>query len=118
MTTTGQTLRRDSAGGSRAWGPLRILVDGRAMQDRYHGLGRYTFELLSELSQRQVDLTILYNPDRGRLNVGELLARPAVRAVPSRVPVVSLRSQWLLWRSVLAFRPDAVFIPYHLSTPG
>jgi glycosyltransferase involved in cell wall biosynthesis len=117
MTTTEQTLRRRSAGGSRAWGPLSILVDGRVMQDRYHGLGRYTFELLSELSQRQVDLTILYNPDRGRLNVGELLARPAVRAVPSRVPVVSLRSQWLLWRSVLAFRPDAVFIPYHLSTP-
>ncbi len=115
MTTTDQLSPR-SAVGSRPDGPFRVLVDGRVMQDRYHGLGRYTFELLSELS-RQVDLTILYNPDRGRLNVGELLARPAVRAVPSRVPVVSLRSQWLLWRSALAFRPDVVFIPYHLSTP-
>jgi glycosyltransferase involved in cell wall biosynthesis len=116
MTTTDQ-MRARSAAGSRPGGPFHVLVDGRVMQDRYHGLGRYAFELLSELSRRQVDLTILYNPDRGRLNVGELLAQPAVRAVPSRVPVVSLRSQWLLWRSVLAFRPDAVFIPYHLSTP-
>lgn len=116
MTTTDQ-VRSRSAAGSRPGGPLRVLVDGRVMQDRYHGLGRYAFELLSELSRRQVDLTILYNPDRGRLNVGELLAQPAVRGVPSRVPVVSLRSQWLLWRSVLAFRPNAVFIPYHLSTP-
>ena len=105
MTTTDQ-MRTRSAAGSRPGGPLRVLVDGRVMQDRYHGLGRYAFELLSELSRRQVDLTILYNPDRGRLNVGELLAQPAVRAVPSRVPVVSLRSQWLLWRSVLAFRPE------------
>jgi len=116
MTTTDQ-MRPRPAAGSRPGGPLQVLVDGRVMQDRYHGLGRYAFELLSELSRRQVDLTILYNPDRGRLNVGELLAQPAVRAVPSRVPVVSLRSQWLLWRSVLAFRPDVVFIPYHLTTP-
>ena len=116
MTTTDQ-MRPRQAARSRPGGPLRVLADGRVMQDRYHGLGRYAFELLSELSRREVDLTILYNPDHGRLNTGELLARPAVRAVPSRVPVVSLRSQWLLWRSVLAFRPHVVFIPYHLSTP-
>jgi glycosyltransferase involved in cell wall biosynthesis len=97
--------------------PLSILVDGRVMQDRYHGVGRYTFELLSELSRREVDLIVLYSPDSGRLAVDELVKRPTVRAVASRVPVVSLRSQWELSRAVLTFRPDVVFVPYHLSTP-
>jgi glycosyltransferase involved in cell wall biosynthesis len=96
---------------------LRILVDGRVMQDRYHGIGRYTFELLRELSRREVDLIVLHSPDSGRLNLDQLFTRPTVRAVASRVPVVSLRSQWALSRAVLAFRPDVVFIPYHLSTP-
>ena len=40
--------RRAAAGGgspvtgAAPAGPLRILVDGRVMQDRYHGIGRYT----------------------------------------------------------------------------
>jgi hypothetical protein len=52
---------------------LRVLVDGRVMQDRYHGIGRYTYELLRELSRLAVDLVILYSPDTGRLDVSELL---------------------------------------------
>ena len=92
-------------------------MDGRVMEDRYHGIGRYAFELLLELSRHEVDLIVLYNPDSGRLKLDELVARPTVRAVASRVPVVSLRSQWVVSRAALAFRPDVVFIPYHLSTP-
>ena len=73
--------------------PLRILVDGRVMQDRYHGIGRYTYELLRELSLREAELIVLYSPDIGRLDVPELIARRTVRAMPSRVPVASLRSR-------------------------
>lgn len=98
-------------------GSLRILVDGRVMQDRYHGIGRYTYELLLELSRREVDLIVLYPPDPGRLAVAELMTRRNIRGVPSRVPVASLRSQWVLARAVLRARPDVVFVPYHLSTP-
>ncbi|MGD0602299.1 MAG: glycosyltransferase family 1 protein [Streptosporangiaceae bacterium] len=97
--------------------PLRILVDGRVMQDRYHGIGRYTYELLRELSLREAELVVVHSPDTGRLDVGELMSRRTVRAVPSRVPVTSPRSQWLLLRAVLMTRPDVVFVPYHLSTP-
>lgn len=97
--------------------PLRILVDGRVMQDRYHGIGRYAFELLRELSEGDVDLIVLHDPDAGRLDLSELLARPAVRAVPCRVPVASLRTQWALARATRAFRPGVLFIPYHLATP-
>jgi glycosyltransferase involved in cell wall biosynthesis len=97
--------------------PLRILVDGRVMQDRYHGVGRYTYELLRELSRRTVDLVVLCPPDSGRLCLDELMTRRNVRVVPSGVPVASLRSQWVLGRAVLSARPDVVFVPYHLSTP-
>lgn len=103
--------------GAVVTGSLRILVDGRVMQDRYQGIGRYTYELLRELSRRTVDLVVLYHPDSGRLCVDELMTRRNVRAVPSRVPVASLRSQWVLARAVLGARPDVVFVPYHLSTP-
>ena len=96
---------------------LRILVDGRVMQDRYHGIGRYTYELLRELSVRPVDLVVLYRPDRGRLDVAGLMTRRTVRPVASRVPVASVRSQWVLARAVRSARPDVVFVPYHLSTP-
>ena len=87
MTVTGERRPARLPGGVRAGarqGTPRILVDGRVMQDRYHGIGRYTFELLSELSRRHVDLTILHSPDRGRLDTGELMARPTVRSVALR----------------------------------
>jgi glycosyltransferase involved in cell wall biosynthesis len=103
--------------GQREGRSLRILVDGRVMQDRYHGIGRYTYELLHELSRQQVDLIVLHSPDGGRLDVSELITRRTVRAVACRVPVTSPRSQWVLPRAVLRNRPDVVFIPYHLSTP-
>lgn len=97
--------------------PLNVLVDGRVMQDHYHGIGRYTYELLRELSKLEVRLTVLYNPAKGRLDVSELLDQPNVRALKSRTPVASLRSQLTLLRAALAYRPDVIFIPYHLSTP-
>ncbi len=97
--------------------PLRILVDGRVMQDRYHGIGRYTYELLRELSLHEVELIVLYRPEIGRLDVPGLITRRTVLAMPSRAPVASPRSQWVLTRAVLSTRPDVVFVPYHLSTP-
>jgi glycosyltransferase involved in cell wall biosynthesis len=96
---------------------LRILVDGRVMQDRYHGIGRVTFELLRELSTRDVRLIVLHSRDSGRLPVSELLAQPSVQPVPSYAPVASLRSQLELRRVIRRFRPDAIYIPYHLATP-
>ena len=60
---------------------------------------------------------MLYSPDSGRLNMGELITRPTVRAVASRVPVASVRSQWQLPASRAGFRPEVVFVPYHLTTP-
>jgi len=102
---------------ARSRPPLRILVDGRVMRDEYHGIGRVTFELLQELCARDVRLIVLHSRDSGRLPVSELLAHPAVWPVPSYAPVASLRSQLELRRTVRRFRPDAVYIPYHLAVP-
>lgn len=96
---------------------MRILVDGRVMQDRYHDIGTATFELLRELCTRDVHLVVLHSRESGRLPVSELLAEPAIQPVPSYVPVASLRSQHELWRAARTFRPDAVYLPYHLATP-
>jgi hypothetical protein len=65
---------------------LRILVDGRVMRDRYHGIGRVTFELLRELCTRDVKLIVLHGRDSGRLPLSELLAQPSVQPVPSSAP--------------------------------
>jgi glycosyltransferase involved in cell wall biosynthesis len=98
-------------------GPLRILVDGRVIQDHYHGIGRYTYELLRELSRREVELTVLLHPGSSRLDVSLLTTRRNVRAIATCVPVASVRSQWVLAQAVLSARPDVVFVPYHVSTP-
>lgn len=97
--------------------PTRVLVDGRVMQDRYHGIGRVVFELLLELAKQDVRLIVLHSPEAGRLPVPELLSQPTVEAIPSAVPVASLRSQWELLRTMRAVRADVVYIPYHLATP-
>lgn len=111
-------LARDiTAQFGRPRAPTRILVDARVMQDRYDGMGRVTFELLRELCARDADLVVLHSRDSGRLPLSELLADPAIRPVPSYAPVTSLRSQQELRRAVRRFRPDAVYIPYHLAAP-
>jgi len=97
--------------------PLNVLVDGRVMQDHFHGIWRYTYELLHELSKLEVRLTVLYNPAKGRLDISELLDQPNVHALKSHTPVASLRSQLTLLRAALSCRPDVIFVPYHLSTP-
>jgi L-lactate dehydrogenase (cytochrome)/glycolate oxidase len=94
---------------------MRILVDGRVMQDRYYGIGPATFELLRELCTRDMQLIVLHSRESGRLPVSELLAEPAIQPVPSYVPVASLRSQHELWRAAhvparcrLPFSPTGV----------
>lgn len=97
---------------------LRIGVDGRVMQDRYHGIGRHTYELVHRLADRPVELVIFRDPrERGRLDVESLARRPRVRLVDFPVPVTSPAAQ-LRWPRVLAATaPDVLLVPYHLATP-
>ena len=95
----------------------RIAVDGRVMQDNYHGIGRHTFELVRRLADHDVDLLVIRDPTRpGRLDV-DGLAGPRVRLVDLAVPVVSPAAQPRWPRLLAATAPDVLLVPYHLATP-
>jgi len=97
---------------------LRVAVDGRVMQDRYHGIGRHTFELVRQLADRDVDLIVVRDPTRpGRLDVDGLSRHPAVRLVDLAVPVASSAAQRQWPRLLAATAPDVLLMPYHLATP-
>jgi glycosyltransferase involved in cell wall biosynthesis len=97
---------------------LRIGVDGRVMQDRYHGIGRHTYELVNRLAARECELVIVHDPSRqGRLDVARFAAHPRVRLVELRLPVVSPLAPAALARVLWAERPDVFLAPYHLAAP-
>ena len=112
--TAGTGTRRSGAAVPR----LRVAVDGRVMQDRYHGIGRHTFELVRRLVDDDVDLVIVRDPTQpGRLDVDGLARHDSVRLVDLPVPVVSPVAQ-VRWPRLLAgTAPDVLLAPYHLAAP-
>jgi glycosyltransferase involved in cell wall biosynthesis len=97
---------------------LRIGVDGRVMQDRYHGIGRHTYELVRRLAVRDTELVVVHDSSRaGRLDVGALAEHRNVRLVDLRLPVVSPAAQLALARLLRADPPDVFLAPYHLAAP-
>jgi glycosyltransferase involved in cell wall biosynthesis len=99
---------------------VKVLVDGRVIQDRYHGIGRHTLELLSALPlDAEVELIVLTTraQDGRRLALDGLRARPDVRLTQFGAPVVSLSAQPGWVRLLRECKPDVVFVPYHLAIP-
>lgn len=97
---------------------LRVGVDGRVMQDRYHGIGRHTFELLRRLAVRDVELVVVTDSSRrGRIGFSALARHPNVALVDLPVPVVSPAAQLALPRLLARMRPDVFLSPYHLAAP-
>jgi glycosyltransferase involved in cell wall biosynthesis len=97
---------------------MRVLVDGRVIQDRYHGIGRHTLELLRAIPESvDVEWVVLVAEPPGRFSARDLSGRPDVQLVPVHTPVVSLSAQ-ASWPGLLRrLRPDVVFEPYHLAVP-
>jgi glycosyltransferase involved in cell wall biosynthesis len=97
---------------------MRVGVDGRVMQDRYHGIGRHTFELLRRLAERDVELVVVTDSSRlGRIGFPVLSRHPNVALVDLPVPVVSPAAQVALPRLLARTRPDVFLSPYHLAAP-
>jgi len=96
---------------------LRVVVDGRVVQDRYHGIGRHALELVRAMARLGAELLVLSGGARAdRLSVSGL-AEDGITLIPFEARVASLGEQ-LRWP--LVFRKlsgDAVLVPYHLATP-
>lgn len=79
---------------------MRIGIDGRYIQDQYHGIGRYLYETAYHLAATYPDceFVIFYNPTNrnSRFNLERLWSRSNVRMVEINLPLF-LPQQQLLW---------------------
>ncbi len=111
--------------GSRT--PAPVVFDGRYIQDRYHGIGRYAFHLLAELAgllpaQPFVVLRDPALPDH-RFDWPALAALPQVRVRPVRARPFSARELWAVPRAIAAahsrlYHTPYFALPWWLPTPG
>ncbi|GGL91362.1 glycosyltransferase family 4 protein [Nakamurella endophytica] len=97
---------------------VRLGVDGRVLDDRYHGIGRITYELVERLAARPGwDITLFVNHSQrsDRLDVGALTAHESVHTETFDHAVTSV-SQFLRWPGALRRSGvDLVLFPYHLG---
>lgn len=103
-------------------GPLRrLLVDGRVLDDRYHGIGRTTQAILRALPQAAPDLEVevlVHSRQRStRFPLAEAIEANGARRLLFDHPLTSPR-QWAAWPRLLSrTTADAVLLPYHLAGP-
>ncbi len=94
---------------------MRIGFDGRFIQDRYHGIGRYAFELLRALSaDEDSKLVVFWNPDlpNERFDMRALVAHPRIVGVPLRLPLFSPQDQIALPTLARRWHLDLYHVPY------
>lgn len=98
---------------------MRVIVDGRVIQDRYHGIGRQTVELVNALALLDAaELVVLrgHGADT-RLSVDQLRPTAAMRLLDFSADVASPGEQ-LRWPATLRRASgDVLFLPYHLAVP-
>ncbi|WP_432830731.1 glycosyltransferase family 4 protein [Dactylosporangium sp. CA-092794] len=96
---------------------LRIGIDGRVLDDRYHGIGRVTYALCREIATMPgTELVIFEGRTRSRrFDVDTLAAQPSVILHRVDLAPVDVRQFWR-WRKILRHHPvDVMFFPYHLG---
>ncbi len=95
---------------------MRIAIDGRYIQDQYHGVGRYIYELTVQLASlyAQVEWLVFYHPDyiNTRFDLEWLGAKPNVTLIAAELPLFRPRHQ-LLWPKLLReHRIDLFHTPF------
>jgi glycosyltransferase involved in cell wall biosynthesis len=97
---------------------LRLGVDGRVLDDRYHGIGRITYELLDRLTlsgRFDVILFVGRGQRSGRFDIDRIGRRQGVRLVHFDHALTSV-GQFLRWPAALRrCRIDVALFPYHLG---
>lgn len=85
---------------------MRIGIDGRYIQDQYHGIGHFTFETVRELAENYPEHQLIVFFNQGytntRFNLETLASYPNVRLIETRLrlfwPQQQLLWPWLLRR--------------------
>jgi hypothetical protein len=97
---------------------FRLGIDGRVLDDRYHGIGRITYELLDRLTQSgpfDITLFVARGQRSGRFDIDRIVRRSGVRLAHFDHALTSA-SQFLRWPAALRrSRIDLVLFPYHLG---
>src|SRR5690349_6421680 len=96
----------------------RVGVDGRVLDDPYHGIGRMTYDVVDRLTVDQgFDITLLMRLRQRlcRLHIARISGRPGVRIARFDHELTS-GTQFLRWPATLRrARVDITLFPYHLG---
>lgn len=103
---------------TRSLPTIKLGVDGRVLDDRYHGIGRITYELfdlLAGVDGLELTLFLREHPESDRFDIDALTSRPGVAVARFDDPLTSV-TQFLRWpRALRRSGVDAMLFPYHLG---
>lgn len=95
---------------------MRIGFDARYIQDRYHGIGRYAFELLRAYAEQAPEhrFVVFWDPQlaNSRFPLPELLRAPGFTPVALHLPLFGPLDQLALPALALRYRLDLLHVPY------
>jgi glycosyltransferase involved in cell wall biosynthesis len=98
--------------------PIRVGVDGRVLDDRYHGIGRLTYELVAGLADLgDIDITLFLSSTQrsDRFNIDQLTSHPSITMKYFEYPMTSM-TQFLRWpRAIRDANLDVTLFTYHLG---
>ncbi len=95
----------------------RILLDGRTIQDRFPGIGRYVYNLIDALAPCfDGEVVTLVNPGlpNTRYDLDRLARHRNVHLHPTDIPTFHWREQTDLPRLIRSLRPDLAHLPYNV----
>lgn len=97
---------------------MRVVIDGRYVNDHFPGIGRYVYNLLSALGELATVHTfaVLYNPDlpNTRYDMAALAKLPSLRLVATQLRPFSLREQTQLPRLLRSLQTDLFHATYYV----
>jgi alpha-1,3-rhamnosyl/mannosyltransferase len=99
--------------------PLRIVLDGRVINDHFPGIGRYTYRLADALARSgAIDLTLIVHPARPNTHypIEALAAAHGTRlhVLPIDIAPLSLSEQTRMPAFARQLHPDVWHAPYYI----
>lgn len=91
---------------------LTLGVDGRVLTDRYHGIGRVAYALISEISEMPYVRVVVFTGRTGSRRFS--LRGLNVTIVPTGMNTIDPRQLWRWPRLLRTAGVDVMFFPYHL----